>query len=242
MLDAKKYLCLNGIIINDSNYNNIEKEWHEIRKLFTNKKTGIIPSLHYQELARKSGAFYLLQNPIIEQEFNKMYLDFLSKIDMTIIAVTIDKSKHLDRHQNKAHDPYHASLKILLDRYYYFLSNKGAIGKVIAESRKQPNDLKLSEACYDYWCNGGYNQSNILTSGIQKHINKNISFHVKTDMIAGLEISDMLATIMKRFTLEQYGIGSLPNNFGKKVINIAKTKIRKNNSGKIKGWGILLYP
>lgn len=57
--------------------------------------------------------------------------------------------------------------------------------------------------------------------------------------IVGLEISDMLATAIKHYTLTEYAIiPSLSDNFTLKVIDKIKSKIKADANGKIKDYGI----
>lgn len=237
-----QYLCLNGIIINNKNYQQIDNEWNKIRQIFTNK-TGHVPYLHYRELARKEKSFSGLKDPRTEASFNEIYLNFLQQANITIISVVVDKKELFNQHSNPhhPHHPYHASLHVLLDRYCFFLHDKNANGNIIAESRQKQNDKPLKESYDSYLNSGGYN-SYIQQNNLQKSLTKDIIFKQKKDMVAGLEISDMLATIMRSFILEEYNLNAMPNTFGKKVINIAKQKIRKSPKGDIKGWGIILFP
>ncbi len=235
----KRYLCLNGVIIANNKYPDICNQWNSLRKLFIDKNNKI-PPLHFHDVINKQGCFNILRNEEIQESFNKLYLAFLSAAPLTIIAIVIDKQKIFDNYATPD-DPYGASLKILLDGYIHFLKSNSSTGNIIIESRNKTDNNKLKQAYLSYYKNGGYNRQHIDTSTIKNHLADNVLFYTKDKMEVGLEISDMLATIMKFFILSKYNLHNLTNNFSMKVLKEVESKIR-SHKGEIKGTGIILFP
>lgn len=232
----KRYLALTGIIIERDVYSEeFQQRVTEIKKLFSNDPDNL-PILHREDIINKQGAFGKLNDPEIEKEFNRLFLDLIKNVDYCICAVVIDKKTHLAKYQKSAEHPYHYCLKTMLERYLHFLEVKGK-GDVMAEARGKAEDTALKQVYEDfyqrgtYFCTPEYIQS-FLTS-------KEIKIKNKDRGIAGLEIADLLSLATKLDVLETYGLmPALTDNFNKKIVTELQPKYcRGNNNQRIKGYG-----
>ncbi|MGI9462244.1 MAG: DUF3800 domain-containing protein [Alphaproteobacteria bacterium] len=233
-----RYLCLSGVIIHNDIYEKISTEWEEIRNLFIDTN-GHLPNFHLIDVINGKGIFSKLKNDInLKNKFDKIYLDFLSKNNMNIISVVLDKTNHKNRYLHPYH-PYHYTLNVLLERYVRFLIENNKQGDVMIEQRGKHENQQLRKTFENFYNKGtDYSDSN----EIQKVITTNkIKERNKKHRICGLEICDMITTILKFYVLYQYGIiDKLSNNFGLKVLETINNKILKDTNGHQKGYGIKL--
>ncbi len=241
--DSKdKYFCLNGIIINNDSYQNIMDSWERIRSIFV--KAGYPkPYMHLNDIKNKNNNFGILKDSVVEKKFNDMYLNFLKETEITIVSVVIDKERHQKKYFN-SWEVYGFALSVIMARYARFLAdNNKSQGEVVIESRGNSYDKDLLSQ-FDKFYEQRY-QDYRLDAMYKNLINKSIQIKTKDDYNVGLEISDMLANLMKHFILSEYGIIQLnKNHFNYKVVNIIKNKIRTSpqNIAQIKGYGILFLP
>ncbi len=232
----KKYLALTGVIVKREVYiNDFQTKVVNIKKLFSNDPDNL-PILHREDIINKHGVYGRLNDPSIENFFNKSLLDLIQNTDYVICSVVIDKKAHFEKYQKSAEHPYHYCLKTMLERYLHFLEIRGK-GDVMAESRGKVEDMALKQVYEDfyqrgtYFCTKEYTQS-FLTSHEIKIKNKDKG-------IAGLEIADLLSLATKLDVLESYKlIPPLVDNFNKKIVTEIQVKYcRGNNSLKVKGYG-----
>lgn len=235
----EQYLCLLGVII-EKQHNEIfmRPKWEEIRAIFTDD-ADLPPSIHCIDMISNKGSFSKLSDPIVRAEFDSKYLSFLKCGEYTICSVVIDKKSHSEKYGISAMHPYHYCFHVLLERYVRFLSDNDAFGDVLAEVRGKKEDRLLSNA-FEHFYNVG---TNVMShEQVQKRLtSKSLKLKDKTTRICGLELADMLALPIKFLTLHEFGRHeTLSQNFTKQVIEEAKPKIRSNDHGEIKGYGIKL--
>ncbi len=229
-----QYLCLLGVIINNNNYKDLSRKWEEMRELFLEDRDNK-PIFHYTDVIAGQKHFIKLKTDMkIKNQFNKLYLDFCRAADISLISVTIDKNNHFKTDKNITFPAYGCCLEVLLERYVRFLQEHNAAGDIMIEQRGQKEDRALQSHYANLYASG------TKYASLKSHISsKELKIKSKEHRIVGLEISDMLATIIKYFTLYQYKkINSLDNNFSLQVINEIKSKIKADANGKIKGYGI----
>ncbi len=231
---AHKYLCLLGIIIKNDNYKYLSEKWEEMRGLFL-EDVDDKPIFHYTDVVAAKKYFAKLKTDIkIKEQFNELYLDFCYSADISLISVTLDKNRHFNTYKDIGFPAYGYCLEVLLERYVRFLQEHNATGDIMIEQRGRKEDRALQSHYASLYASGTKHAS------LKSHISsKELKIRRKEDRIVGLEISDMLATAIKHYTLAEYAIiPSLNDNFTLKVINKIKSKIKADADGSIKGYGI----
>jgi len=234
----ERYIALIGIIISKShNESFITPKIEELRDIFV-IDVDFKPIFHYTDIVSKRLWFNKLNDADIEKDFNQKYLTLFRDGDYKICCVVLDKKTHKDKYGSSAMYPYHYCLNVLLERYVRFLEGKSARGDVIAEARGKKEDRLLKSEFERFYQNGTHQLKSVV---VQKYITSpNLKIKTKESRIAGLEMADLLATPMKFLTLKHYKvINKLSDNFSRKVLLVAKNKIRTSpNGSRVTGYGI----
>ena len=151
-----RYLCLTGIIMELDYVNNIVfHELESLKKKYFHSHVDDPVILHRKELVNKRYPFQALRAENIKDAFDKDLLHLLNSLDYKVITVVIDKLEHKMRYQTWQQDPYHYSLRVLLERYILFLEKIGLTKGEIKVDENEADTLfdlyveeldKLSEA------------------------------------------------------------------------------------------------
>jgi hypothetical protein len=237
----ERYLCLNGLIISaEHNQDFITPKWDALREIFTEDPD--FPAVfHLSDLMEKIGVFKKLEDDAIKSLFDERYLEILKDGNFILCSVVLDKKTHLETYGDAAMHPYHYCLNVLLERYVKFLLENDGYGDVVAEVRGKKEDQKLRSEFEHFYENGTHY---VNSDTVQKRLSSNkLKLKTKEARIAGLELSDMLATPMKFLTLYKYErILDLSDNFTKSVLELVHPKIRRcpYNKKRTKGFGVKL--
>ena len=237
-----RYLSLTGVIMELDYVNNIVfHELESLKKKYFHSHVDDPVILHRKELVNRRYPFRALRDENVRDAFDKDLLHFLNNLDYKVITVVIDKLEHKMRYQTWQQDPYHYSLRVLLERYILFLEKIGLTGDVMAESRGGKEDMRL-KASYKRVYNEGSEYvavekfATFLTS-------RQLKVKQKSNNIAGLQIADLVAHPSYKATLARKNKQSLPSNFGGKIARILeKEKYYCSPNGKIDGWGRKCLP
>lgn len=231
-----RYLSLTGVIVSESQNVQVLQPAMRAMKMIVADDPDDLPVLHREEIVQKSGAFTKLSDPLIEQEFNSIFLPLLNALEYDICTVVLDKQSHLDRYGKSASHPYHYCLDVLLERYVLFLESKNAKGDVIAEARGRTEDRPLMDkytAFYEkgtFFCRPHRIQLS-LTS-------REIKVKPKTKLISGLEFADLLSLPSKFDILSSVSlIPPLTPNFTKVIVDAIQGKYMRSVGGAITGFG-----
>jgi len=196
--------------------------------------------LHRKELVNKKFPFQSLKDPNIESRFNDEFLKILTKLNFQIISVLIDKLDHSQKYATWKYDPYHYCMEVLVERYFFYLSAKGANGDVMIESRGGKEDIRLKKSFRKIMENGTHfiNQEKLQSLVTSRELK------VKPKMlnISGLQLADLIAHPARRFMFREYGIDEGKRYvFGDKIIEVIKSKFYAGKEG-IEGYGIKKLP
>lgn len=192
--------------------------------------------LHRKEIVNQKYPFHSLRTQEIRAAFDRDLLKLLTTLEYTAMTVVIDKLEHTTRYQVWQQDPYHYSLRVLLERYVLFLKDLGLRGDVMAESRGGKEDMRLKRS-YERVLKEGteYVGSETFENYLTSH---RLKVKQKNNNIAGLQIADLLAHPSFTATVARKNKQSLPANFGGRIAGILEeSKYYRSPSGKIDGWG-----
>ena len=235
--EAKRYLCLTGIIFENQNYRDV---FHPALDAFKQKHFPHNPDepviLHRREIIDRKGRFGVLRDEAKRQEFNKDLLRFLEDHKFRVISVVIDKHAHQKKYSYPSH-PYHYCLLALLERYCELMNTYNVHGDVVAEARGGKEDMKLKEAYRNLYETGSYyHPANFFQTSLTS---KEIKIKPKSANIAGLQLADLLAHPCKVEILFDNGHQrEWDGEFEKKVCESIQKKYNKNDkTGRIKGYG-----
>ena len=179
--------------------------------------------LHRKELVNKKPPFGVLRDPEVKRRFDEYLLRLLVDWQYSVISVCIDKKNHKDTYQVWRYEPYHYCLAVLLERYFFFLNERGCKGDVMAESRGGKEDMRLKNSFSGLWEEGteyipAEKFHDVLTS-------KQLKVKPKTNNVAGLQLADLLAHPSRNEMLAEKGFlekGLRP--FGREIVAILQNK------------------
>ncbi len=184
--------------------------------------------LHTADFTRQKNGFERMTERGFCNLFYKKINELLKKLDFKIIACAIKKQDHFKKYGPNAHDPYHLSLHVLIERFWLELGNDSK-GVIIAEGRDQTLNNTLERVWMELKQHGtDYRQA----SDIRRRID-HLVFRTKTNNLAGLEVADIIVTPIARNILNR------SNRIDMKIIN---EKMRKSSEGKIEGFGLVTLP
>jgi hypothetical protein len=237
-----RYLSLTGVIMELDYVNkNVFHELESLKKKYFHSHVDDPVILHRKELVNKRYPFRTLRDENVRDAFDKDLLHLLNRLDYKVITVVIDKLEHKMRYQTWQQDPYHYSLRVLLERYILFLQKIGFTGDVMAESRGGKEDMRL-KASYS----GVYNEGTeyVAVEDFGRFLtSRQLKVKQKNSNIAGLQIADLVAHPSYKATLARKNKQSLPSNFGGEIAQILeKEKYYRSPNGRIDGWGRKCLP
>ncbi len=194
--------------------------------------------LHREDIINHRGPFKVLQDDKRRVAFDDDLVKFFRKTDFVIITVVIDKGNHFAAYGDRAWNPYHYCLKIMLERYCGFLSYFKRTGDVMAESRGKGEDSQLKNEYRDFYQNG---TSYISPEEVNRLLtSKEIKLKKKNANVAGLQVADLLAHPSKQDVLLENGIISNheTGDFCRRILPILDEKYNRNYAtNRIKGYG-----
>lgn len=192
---------------------------------------------HRKELVKKKPPFSVLQDEAKLESFNTDLLSIFKELNFTIIAVLIDKQAHGAKYSTWQHDPYHYCMEVIVERFFYFLKNRNAVGDLMFEARGGKEDLRLKESFKRIYEKGTrfVDPKSILTS-------KELKIKPKTANIAGLQIADLLAHPVRRYIFSKYlNMPEEKRTFGDAIIEAIEDKFY-SYKGDVLRHGIKLLP
>lgn len=240
-LPNHRFLCLTGVVfpldyvreVLTPDLNNLKAKFFE-----NHPDEPII--LHRKELINKKHPFKALKDPIKEKEFNSDLLNLLGKWKYKTITVLIDKLEHQNRYSTWRYDPYHYCMTVIFERYHLRLKEIGEAGDMMFESRGGKEDIRLKNAYRNIFEKG---TDWIKPEDIDETItSKELKIKPKYLNISGLQVADLLAYPLYRYSLKFYSLKSDERStFNEQIIEEIKSKIYKNGN-RMDGYGLKLLP
>ena len=226
-----RFLSLTGVIISLEQVSDvISKQMEALKVKYFRSHPDEPVIFHRKEMLNAKMPFECLRNPQIRRDFDIELLKLLEEWDYTVNSVCLDKKKHKEKYNVWRYDPYHYCLKVLLERYYYFLRGAGARGDVMAESRGGKEDRRLKDSFSRLFQNGtefiSCDQfSNVLTS-------RQLKVKMKSNNICGLQLADLLAHPSRNEILSENNLldKDLPP-FAQRIIRILQRKYYQDEDG-----------
>ncbi|OGD84670.1 hypothetical protein A2165_02455 [Candidatus Curtissbacteria bacterium RBG_13_40_7] len=219
---------LAGCLFEEDDYSKVTKQLNNFKKEFF-KTTEVI--LHSRDIRKCEGAFQVL----FDLDLKKAFYENLNKIilgaNFTIIAVAIDKKKHIEKYGKVADNPYSICLSYILERLIFCTDSllASTVSIVIEKRGKRENKQLLSH----------YNS--IIDRGTyhvspDRFKNRFSDFEMitKKENIVGLQIADLCA-----YPVARHVLNSKEPYIPFKVI---QDKLYKSSKGEISGHGLKVFP
>jgi hypothetical protein len=183
---------------------------------------------HRKEMMNRRMSFRVLTDDQTRLAFDAELLHYMREWDYTVISICLDKKAHREAYQVWRYDPYHYCLKILLERYVFFLDGKHGKGDVMSESRGGKEDVRIKESFERLWLKGtdfvpAERFQSVLTS-------RQLKCKPKANNIAGLQLADLIAHPSRDEILNENGFKESDlASFSKQIIDILRSKYYQRN-------------
>ncbi len=220
---------LAGCLFESKDYNDIAKKINVLKQEFF-KTTAVI--FHSRDIRKCDGAFQILFDLDLKKRFYERLNAIVSDANFTIIAVAIDKKKHIEKYGKTASNPYTICLSYVLERLVFCTDNYSidSTVSIVIEKRGKKEDRQLLSHYNSIVDRGTYH----VNSTRFKHRIADFAMMTKRDNNVGLQISDLCAYPIARHVLnsqEPY----IP-------FQIIESKLYKSNIGKTEGYGLKIFP
>ncbi len=185
------------------------------------------PVLHSHEIRKARGDFNILLNAETRKAFLAQLNALMEQLPCTIIAAAIDKHTHARRYVRPA-NPYEIALGFCMERLQRWLGERGQAQDtthVIVECRGRTEDQKL-ELEFRRIADG--------QNAVGPMPNLDIRFMDKKQNAPGLQIADLVAHPIGRHVIDP----EQPN----RAFEILKPKLRTGPDGRIRGFGLKIFP
>ncbi len=242
----ERYLTLCGVIIPTEYKLTLDFKLNQLKERIFNFDIDCEHwSLHKKDAVNKINYYNVLNDDNIKKLYNKLLLELLKDIPMTIIAVVIDKKSLKEKYGNLVKHPYHYALENLMKRYILFLFGNKSVGDVLIENRSKQNNLELKEYFRNICDNGTIGRNgkiDIDSTKFHKCLTSiEIKIETKEDNVAGLQIADCISSVMRNHILVANNINtSIHDGFWKEIDKVINPKIRVSDNGIQKGFGTIL--
>lgn len=238
----QRYLSLTGIAIAlDHERDVVFPALEALKQRFFDSHPDEPVVLHRRELISQKPPFHALRDPEVDAAFRAELLGLLEDLDYVVITATIDKLRHLSQYRAWQKHPYHYCLAVILERFTYWLRNRG-VGDVMAESRGANEDRLLKTEYERIWTYGTeYKRPQELQAGLTS---RQLKVRNKQANVAGLQLADLLAYPSWRWMLaQQRGVELDPEHVNGQIAQILVLgKYRRSPNGTIAGHGCKWLP
>ncbi len=219
---------LAGCLFEDTEYAKLTDQINTFKQKYF-KSTEVI--LHSRDIRKCEGAFQILFDLDLKKTFYEELNTIISNANFTIIAVALDKKKHIEKYGKIAQNPYSICLSYILERLVFCTDQStNSTVTIDIEKRGKKEDAQLLAHYNSVFDLGTFHVS---SDRFKKRITE-FNMKLKKDNDIGLQISDLCAYPIARHVLnseEPY----IP-------FKIIEGKLRKGNNGKIDGYGLKIFP
>jgi len=183
--------------------------------------------LHERDIRKDMGDFSSLKPREKKDTFINGVTNIVEKTPFALVCSVIKKEPLKQQYVDPG-NPYHIALAFGLERVFYYLRAKGAIGyktHVVVEKRGRKEDDEL-ELEFRRVCDGANYERVSLPFEIE--------FMDKRGNSAGLQLADLVA--------RPVGLHILRSGQSNRAYDVIKTKFYSRPSGEIQGWGLKCFP
>jgi hypothetical protein len=238
-----RFLGLTGIIM-DLEYvaDVVAPALEKIKRAFFSYHPDEPVIFHRKELVNRVPPFESLRNQETERQFNEQLLALFDRLQFVTLTVVIDKKMQRDLYKVWRYDPYHYCLAVTLERYIHFLEGEDAKGDAMAESRGGKEDMRLKRSFENLYVEGtDFVKADRFARSLTS---RQLKVKPKSNNIAGLQISDLIAHPSQRYALLLHRkIVDDREIFGDRIAEIlVRSKYYRSKAGIIEGYGIKVLP
>lgn len=214
-------------MISEENYDIVREQLNTIkRELWANKEV----IFHSRDIRKCNKEFQILFDLDIKKRFYEQINDVIQNSTYKIIASAIDKEKYIKMYGRLSNDVYELALSFIMERTIFCLDeikNTEKQLEVIIEKRGKKEDKKLDEHFQRLLARG----TGFVNSQRFLDLKTTITFKDKKENINGLQLADLIAYPIARYTIE-------PNR-ANPAFDVLENKIYTKNN---KRYGLKTFP
>lgn len=220
-------LCIAGCVFESQHYSCVfEPKFHQLKRDFFSSEKVILTS---RKIRRRAFECEIFQDKNLLYRFYDALGNLLSQSEFIIISTVIFKKPYSKNILSEHENPYHLSIKFIMERFQYFLQQEHGYGEIIPESRGRDQDNELTEKYALLHTNG--------SEFVRKFDRLKPKCHckAKAENISGQQIADLSA----------YPIGSkylFPCRIHPAYESIRNKFYKNPSTGKVDGCGIKVFP
>lgn len=190
---------------------------------------GVDVCLHMQDITRNKGPFHILKDAAMRARFFAELQAEIDKHEYMLICSVVLKDKHLLEYGAIAQNPYFLTLEFLVERFCHEMRERQSRAGFVAESRAPHLDLALATQYAALLANG---TAYLSSKSLRKHLNPVLQFQGKVPGAIGLQVADLAVGPVCRY------VGGMKRQQALSVSH----RVRASPGGKIKGWGLKVFP
>lgn len=198
------------------------------------------PILHLRKLKQAEGPFRVMTSLEKREAWQRDCYSMYRRAQYHVITVSVDKIAFYHAHPNWQGDVYALLVGNAIERYFYFLRNRGT-GDVMAEAVNGPLDEQLKDLYRRYYHEG---TDHIGAALLQPVLSSNeIKIKPKNADIAGLQMADLLASTCFNHCRRIYANGPAYDGFAMRVADlIEQRKFYRDHNGNPHRYGRVWRP
>lgn len=223
-------LTLTGILATDSEYNSIKECMNNCKSDIWGSKDIIF---HSTDIRKWYPPFDILSNTETRQKLYVHINNFFIENEFRIFSSVINKLKLTQKYSYPLNQTYEYAFLFIIERVLLYLKHKEVNSfKIIIESRGKREDNELNQF-FDKIYNYG---STYIHKNQLKNLNSSVKFLRKSLNINGLQLADLAAYPISRYTID-----SSKEN---KSFELVKKRFHTSDSLGINfiGYGLKIFP
>jgi hypothetical protein len=227
------YFAVGGLLVHEVAYAELERRWNGWKEQWIGR---VQATMHARHLRKRHVRYYVRHGD--PDEALEALHQILREADVTLFVMAVRKDDFQARYTDGPVDAflpdhhYGLCLTFLLERVVYcLLAHDDAHAHVFAESRNRMEDARLQLEYQRLQLEGTLFQA---STWFRYQLGPHITFHDKSDNIAGLQVIDVLlkAVVDKLIAPE-----TDPLRW-----DVAHAKLYDGGRRRIRGWGLKLFP
>lgn len=205
------------------------------------RQNGETYGLHLRRMKKAETPFDCLANDCCRERWEADCFSMYSRASYSVITVCVDKVAFYAAHPNWNRGIYELLVGNAIERYFYFLRNKGSQGDVLTEACNPELDKQIDELYTKFYNNGTEHINRIL---LQNRLSSNkIKIKPKAANVAGLQLADLLAATCFSHCKRIYINGGDFDPFAMKVADLIESeKFYRDSSGNPHRYGRVWRP
>lgn len=233
--EGKKFLVLNGCIIDELKIQEIEKRFREIKKKYYQDPDIEIKSnfLRYANPDLAESSPLKLNSKAKYDELEAELTDFLKNIDVVLYSVVIDKEAYWQQYPSQ--NPYEIAYVFLLERFQKYLSQKDELGICIID----PREGQVEKHFMGNELNTIHNMMRWQDSTLWRkcpNVVEKLLFS-QSDKTIGIQLADLYCYPI--FNVFEYN--KKPEEYWR-FNELSLPKLFKGPGGKLDGFGLKFFP